>query len=58
MTNLLGSGSITNSNISGGYTNTILVENNAATLNRLTIDNSTSGGRTDNRTGISNGIKF
>ena len=57
-TNLLGSGSITNSNISGGYTNTILVENNTGTLNRLTIDHSTVGGRTDNGTGMNDGINF
>jgi VCBS repeat-containing protein len=58
LTNLLGSGSITNSNISGGYTNTILVENNTGTLNRLTIDHSTIGGRTDNGTGMNDGINF
>ena len=57
-TNLLGSGSITNSTISGGYTNTIMVENNTRTLNRLTINNSTIGGRTDNGTGMNDGINF
>jgi large repetitive protein len=57
-TNLLGSGSITNSTISGGYTNTILVENNTGTLNRLTIDHSTIGGRIDNGTGMNDGINF
>ncbi|WP_179301058.1 MULTISPECIES: S-layer family protein [unclassified Mesorhizobium] len=58
LTNLLGSGSITNSNISGGYTNTIMVENNTGTLNRLTIDSSTIGGRSDNGTGMNDGINF
>jgi VCBS repeat-containing protein len=57
-TNLLGSGSITNSTISGGYTNTIMVENNTGILNRLTIDHSTIGGRTDNGTGMNDGINF
>ncbi len=57
-TNLLGSGSITNTTISGGYTNTIMVENNTGTLNRLTIDHSTIGGRTDNGTGMNDGINF
>jgi co-chaperonin GroES (HSP10) len=58
LTNLLGSGSITNSNISGGYTNTVMVENNTGTLNRLTIDHSTIGGRTDNGTGMNDGVNF
>lgn len=58
LTNLLGSGSITNSNISGGYTNTVNVENNTGTLNRLTIDSSTIGGRSDNGTGMNDGIHF
>jgi hypothetical protein len=58
LTNLLGSGSITNSNISGGYTNTIMVENNTGTLNRLTIDHSTIGGRSDNGTGSNDAINF
>ncbi|UVK56045.1 hypothetical protein DBIPINDM_002621 [Mesorhizobium sp. AR02] len=58
LTNLLGSGSITNSNISGGYTNTIMVENNTGTLNRLTIDSSTIGGRSDNGTGMNDAINF
>ncbi|UVK42629.1 hypothetical protein BPNPMPFG_004327 [Mesorhizobium sp. AR07] len=58
LTNLLGSGAITNSNISGGYTNTIMVENNTGTLNRLTIDHSTIGGRTNNGTGMNDAINF
>ncbi|MFW8741148.1 beta strand repeat-containing protein [Mesorhizobium japonicum] len=58
LTNLLGSGSITNSNISGGYTNTIMVENNTGTLNRLTIDSSNIGGRSDNGTGMNDAINF
>ena len=35
-----------------------MVENNTGTLNRLTIDNSTIGGRTDNGTGMNDGINF
>jgi hypothetical protein len=42
-TNLLGTASITNSNISGGVTNNIEIINSSGTLNRLTIDGSTIG---------------
>ena len=58
LTNLFGTDSITNSSISGGYTDTLLVENTSGTLTMLTVDNSTIGGRTDNGTGMNDGINF
>lgn len=46
-TNLLGSASITNSNIGGGFEYVLKVNNTSGTLNRLTVDGTTFGGNHD-----------
>src|SRR6185295_12404785 len=46
-TNLLGTASISNSNVGGGYEYVVKVNNTSGTLNRLTMDGTTFGGNHD-----------
>jgi len=45
LTNILGTSSVTNSSISGGFTDSLHVENTSGTLNLLTLDNISVTGR-------------
>jgi uncharacterized repeat protein (TIGR01451 family) len=56
--NLTGSASILGSSISGGFEDTVRVTNNTGTLDRMTITNSTIGGRTNNGTNMDDALHF
>jgi uncharacterized repeat protein (TIGR01451 family) len=56
--NLTGTASILGSVVSGGFEDTVRVTNNAGTLDRMTITNSTIGGRTNNGTNMDDALHF
>jgi hypothetical protein len=56
--NLTGTASILGSVVNGGYEDTIRVTNNTGTLDRLTITDSTIGGRTNNGTNMDDALHF
>jgi hypothetical protein len=56
--NLFGIAAITNSDISGGYDNNVLIRNSSGTLNRLTIDHTHFGLTYDSNTNGGSSIIF
>jgi hypothetical protein len=55
-TDLTGVAAITNSFVAGGFEDTIRIDTGTGSLNRLTITNSTIGGRTNNGTSMDDGL--
>ncbi|MFL6285731.1 MAG: beta strand repeat-containing protein, partial [Pyrinomonadaceae bacterium] len=55
-TDLTGAASISNGFVAGGFEDTIRVDTGTGSLNRLTITNSTIGGRTNNGTSMDDGL--